>query len=125
MGAERVECRHAELAGGQRCPVCGHGTVDERPPGVERRIDGHALLSAMRYELPKLRGAACGQMFTAPLPREAGEETCRAWARAVRVMGRYYLGVPCYRLQDSQALQGVPVPEATQWDQRETGGDCR
>src|SRR5262249_40536773 len=25
-GAERVECRHEELAVGQRCPVCGHGT---------------------------------------------------------------------------------------------------
>jgi hypothetical protein len=25
-GAERVECRHATLAVGQRCPVCGPGT---------------------------------------------------------------------------------------------------
>jgi hypothetical protein len=41
---------------------------------VEIRIDGHALLSAIRYALEKLRCAACGQMFTAPVPREAGEE---------------------------------------------------
>jgi hypothetical protein len=27
VGAERVECRHEELAVGQRCPVCGHGTL--------------------------------------------------------------------------------------------------
>ena len=26
-GAERVECRHEELAVGQRCPVCGQGRV--------------------------------------------------------------------------------------------------
>ena len=26
-GAERVECRHEELAVGERCPVCGHGTL--------------------------------------------------------------------------------------------------
>jgi hypothetical protein len=26
-GAERVECRHEELAVGQRCPVCGQGTL--------------------------------------------------------------------------------------------------
>jgi len=26
-GAERVECRHEEFAVGQRCPVCGHGTL--------------------------------------------------------------------------------------------------
>jgi hypothetical protein len=49
-GAERVECRHAELAVGQRCPVCGQGTFYALPPGVEMRSDGHALLSAIRYE---------------------------------------------------------------------------
>jgi len=27
MGAERIECRHEELAVGQRCPVCGQGTL--------------------------------------------------------------------------------------------------
>src|SRR5262245_41690003 len=47
-GAERVECRHEELAVGQRCPVCGYGTLYALPPGVEIRLDGHALLSAIR-----------------------------------------------------------------------------
>jgi hypothetical protein len=47
-GATRVECRHEELAVGQRCPVCGQGTLYALPAGVEVRIDGHALLSAMR-----------------------------------------------------------------------------
>lgn len=27
VGAERVECRHEELTVGQRCPVCGQGTL--------------------------------------------------------------------------------------------------
>jgi hypothetical protein len=48
-GAERVECRHEALAVGQRCPVCGHGTVYALPPGVEVRIDGQALLNARHY----------------------------------------------------------------------------
>jgi hypothetical protein len=73
-GAERVECRHEELSVGQRCPVCGQGRLYELQPGVEMRIDGHALLSAMRYELAKLRCAACGEVVTAPLPKEAAEE---------------------------------------------------
>jgi hypothetical protein len=38
------------LAVGQRCPVCGQGNLYQLPAGVEVRIDGHALLSAMRYE---------------------------------------------------------------------------
>jgi len=123
-GAERIACRQEDLAVGQRCPVCGQGTFYELPPGGEMRIDGHALRSALRYELHKRRCAACGQMFTASLPAEAGQETYRARARAVLVVGRYSLGLPCYRLQGDQAMLGVPIPDATQWDQIEKVGDC-
>ena len=117
-GAERVECRHEALAVGQRCPVCGQGTLYALPPGVEMRLDGHALLSAIRYELEKLRCSACGQIFTAPLPEEAGPEKYSARARAVLTVGRYYLGLPLYRLAGYQQMLGVPVPDATQWDLR-------
>jgi len=124
VGAERVACRHDELAPGQRCPVCGQGTLYALPPGVEIRIDGQALLSAIRYELEKLRCSACGQMCTAPLPREASEEKYSPRARAVLVVGRYYLGLPFYRIEGYQAMLGVPRPDATQWDQIERVGDC-
>jgi hypothetical protein len=123
-GAERVECRHEELAVGQRCPVCGQGTLYALPAGVEIRIDGHALLSAMHYALEKLRCSACGQIYTARLPDGAGEGKYNARARAVLAVSRYYLGVPGYRLQGYQAMLGVPVPDATQWDQIEQVGDC-
>jgi transposase len=123
-GADRVECRHEELSPGQRCPVCGQGTLYELPAGVEIRIDGHALLSAIRYELHKLRCSACGQIFTAGLPDKVGEEKYSARARAVLALSRYYLGVPGYRVQGYQAMLGVPVPDATQWDQIEQVGDC-
>jgi len=124
VGAERIECRHEELAPGQRCPVCGQGTLYELPPGVEIRVDGHALLSALRYELQKLRCSACGQIFTAPLPREAGAEKYSPRARAVLMVSRYYLGLPFYRVAGYQAMLGVPVPDSTQWDQIEKVGDC-
>jgi len=88
------------------------------------RIDGHALLSALRYALQKLRCSACGQIFTAQLPDEAGAEKYSTRARAVIAMSRYYLGLPLYRLQGYQAMLGVPVPDATQWDQIEKVGDC-
>ena len=123
-GATRVECRHEELAVGQRCPVCGQGTLYPLPAGVEIRLDGNALLSAMRYELEKLRCSACGEIFTARLPAGVGEEKYSAQARAVLAVSRYYLGVPGYRLEGYQAMLGVPVPDATQWDEIETVGDC-
>jgi len=124
QGAERVECRHEELAVGQRCPVCGHGTLYALPPGVEIRIDGQALLSAIRYELAKLRCSACGQIFTAGLPEGTGATKYSPQARAVLAVGRYLLGLPLYRIAAYQAMLGVPVPDATQWDQIEAVGDC-
>jgi hypothetical protein len=83
------------------------------------------VLEALRYALHKRRCAACGQSGTAPLPEEAGDEQESPRARAVFVMSREYLGLPLYRLHGYQGLLGVPVPEATQWDQSEQVGDCR
>jgi len=122
--AQTVECRHEELAVGERCPACGRGTLYRLPPGVEMRLDGHALLSAVRYELEKLRCSACGQIFTASVPAAEGTEKYTTRARAVLALARYYLGLPWYRLEGFQALVGVPVPDATQWDQGEIVGDC-
>jgi hypothetical protein len=42
----------------------------------------------------------------------------------VLAVSRYYLGLPGYRVQGYQAMLGVPVPDATQWDQIEAVGDC-
>jgi transposase len=123
-GAERVACRHEDLAVGQRCPVCGQGRLYALPPGVEMRIDGNALLSAIRYALEKLRCSACGQVFTAPLPEEAGAEKYSPRARAVLAVSRDYLGLPFYRVESYQAMLGVPMPDATQWDQIERVADC-
>jgi transposase len=123
-GAERVECRHETLTAGERCPVCGRGRLYRVAPGVDIRLDGHALLSAVRYVLEKFRCSACGQVFTAATPSEVGAEKYSARARAVLVLGRYYLGVPLYRLEGYQAMVGVPVSDATQWDQIERVADC-
>ena len=123
-GAAHVVCHHETLAAGERCPVCGRGRLYRVTPGVAIRLDGHALLSAVRYVLEKFRCSACGQVFTASAPAEAGADKYSARARAVLVLGRYYLGVPLYRLEGYQAMVGVPVADATQWDQIERVADC-
>jgi transposase len=122
-GSERAECRHEELSAGQICPVCGQGRLYGIQPGVEIRINGGALLSAIRYELEKLRCSACGAVFTAPLPKEAGAAKYSARAGAVLAVSRYYLGLPFYRIERYQSMLGVPVPDATQWDLVERVGD--
>jgi transposase len=122
--AQTVECRHEQLAVGERCPACGRGTLYRLLPGVEMRLDGNALWSAVRYELEKLRCSACGQIFTASVPTAAGTEKYTARARAVLTLARYYLGLPWYRVEGFQAVVGIPVADATQWDQAELVGDC-
>jgi hypothetical protein len=123
-GAERVACRYEARAVGQRCPVCGQGSLYRGPPGVESRLDGNALLRAIRYELEKLRCSACGQSFTATLPADAGQEKYRPRARAVLAVSRYLRGLPMYRMESYQAMQGVPLPDATQWEQIEQVATC-
>ena len=104
--------------------MCGQGRLYTLPPGVAIRIDGNALLSAIRYELEKLRCSACGEVFTAPMPAGAGAEKYSPRARAVFAVSRSYLGLPLYRVEAYQAMLGVPVPDATQWDHIEKVGDC-
>jgi transposase len=118
-GAKRVVCNHEELEAGQRCPACGRGSLYRLPEGVEIRIDSAGLLNAVRYELEKLRCSGCGEIFTAELPPSAGVEKYTPHARAVIALCRYQLGVPFHRLEQLQALVGVPVADATLWDQAE------
>jgi hypothetical protein len=62
--SERVACRHQDLAPSDRCPVCGIGWLYSLPPGRDLRINGHELLSAIRYDVETLRCSACGECFT-------------------------------------------------------------
>lgn len=117
-------CRHDTLAPGESCPLCGQGTLYPLPPSRSVRIDGHAVLSAIRYELERLRCSAWGEVFTARAPANAGMSKYNSRARAALVRNRYFLGVPFYRLEAYQRLVGVPVPDATQWDQVEYVADC-
>jgi hypothetical protein len=56
-------------------------------------MDGNALLSALRDEGAKLRGAACGEPCTAGWPAGLSAETSSPRARAGLAVSRYALGV--------------------------------
>ena len=74
-GAEKVKISHPNLQSGNRCPDCGRGNVyEQKEPKVLVRIVGQAPLAATVYELERLRCNACGQVFTAQEPEEAGSE---------------------------------------------------
>ena len=54
-------------------------------------------------------------------PGSVGQEKYSARARAVLAVCRYYLGLPFHRIAGYQAMLGVPLPDATQWELIETG----
>jgi|MudIll2142460700_1097286.scaffolds.fasta_scaffold67616_1 transposase len=116
-GAARVEVSHPDLKPGDPCPECKDGKLYKlSEPGVEIRIKGAAPLTAVVYELEKLRCNLCGILFTAPLPEAAGNKKYDASAAAMIAVLKYGSGFPFYRLAGLQANLGIPLPASTQWD---------
>jgi len=116
-GAHKVAIAHQQLAGGERCPDCGKGKVyAQKEPKALVRIVGQAPLSATIYELQRLRCNACGQVFTAREPEGVGPEKYDETAAAMIAQLKYGSGVPFHRLERMEALMGIPLPAATQWE---------
>src|SRR6266566_4664465 len=116
-GAQKVEITHQNLAHGDRCPECGKGNVyGQKEPKVLVRIVGQAPLAATVYSLERLRCGACGQVFTAPEPEGVGPEKYDETAAAMIAQLKYGSGTPFHRLERLEALLGIPLPSATQWE---------
>ncbi len=124
-GAKRIKIDHPELGPGDSCPDCTEGTLYKNSdPGVEVRVKGVAPLQATVYEMEKLRCNLCGKIFTAPLPKEAGNKKYDASAVAMIALLKYGSGLPFNRLEGLQANLGVPLPSSTQWDIINGSAEC-
>jgi transposase len=116
-GAQKVDISHQNLKHGDRCPECGKGNVyGQKEPKVLVRIVGQAPLAATVYSLERLRCGACGQVFTAPEPEGVGPEKYDETAAAMIAQLKYGSGTPFHRLERLEALLGIPLPSATQWE---------
>src|SRR5450432_1401171 len=116
-GARKVDIKHQKLTHGDRCPECGKGNVyGQKEPKVLVRIVGQAPLAATVYSLERLRCGACGQVFTAPEPEGVGPEKYDETAAAMIAQLKYGSGTPFHRLEKLEALLGIPLPAATQWE---------
>ncbi len=117
VGAERVQVKHPELTPGGPCPHCKEGKLYKNSkPGVEIRVRGAAPLQATVYELQKLRCNLCGKIFTASMPKEAGNKKYDTAAVAMIALLKYGSGLPFNRIDGLQANLGMPLPSSTQWD---------
>ena len=99
------------------CPGCERGKIYPLSmPGVIVRITGGAPLQSQVWETEKLRCNLCGEVFTAPLPEDAGTEKYDETAGAMVGLLRYGSGLPFKRLEQLQESMGSPLPSSTQWD---------
>jgi len=124
-GAKTIQLSLPDRQAGDPCPLeCG-GTLYEVPSGVIIRVTGSPIATATRYFLEKLRCCLCGETFTAPLPDGVSEEEkYDEAAKAVLALQKYYLGSPFKRIESFQAMLGVPLADATQFELVEHVADC-
>jgi len=115
-GAERIFCPHDQHWAGEGCPACERGRLYPSRPLVRLRFDGQPLAKVTHYELEQLRCGACGALFVASLPPEAGQQTYAVSLKVNLAVAHYHLGLPFKRIESFQRLVGMPLPDATQWE---------
>ena len=101
---------------GDRCPECTRGRLYRSRPLVRLRFTGQPLANVTHYELEQLRCGACGALFVAHMPPEAGQETYDLSLKVNLAVAHYHLGLPFKRIESFQQLVGMPLPDATQWE---------
>jgi len=116
-GADKVLVGHDGLSHGDPCPQCHKGKVyRQKQPAVLVRVKGMAPLSAVVYELERLRCNLCGEVYTARAPPGVGEGKYDETAAAMIALLKYGCGLPFNRLEGLGANLGMPLPAATQWE---------
>jgi transposase len=116
-GAKKIAAAHATLHSGDQCPECHRGKVyRQKEPATLVRFLGHAPLEATVFEMERLRCNACGEVFTAAEPEDAGADKYDETAVAIIALLKYGTGVPFKRLERLQEQLGMPLPATTQWD---------
>ncbi len=116
-GAKLVPVPHPQLRAGATCPECRKGKLRLLAPACLILIKAQPMISAIKYELEKLRCTLCGKVFTAPVPPEAVQGKYDSNVGVVLAINRYGMGVPMYRTEKWQNHFGVPMAASTQWEQ--------
>ncbi len=115
--SDRIHIEHPILKHKDLCPQCTGGILYRiSEPSVIVRIVGTPPLQARIYERERLRCGLCGEVFSAPLPKEAGSQKYTSSAAAMLALLKYGSGVPWNRLESLQEGCRTPLPASTQWD---------
>lgn len=116
---------HDTLKAGGLCPDCKDdntvGKLYKLPDSVCIRLTSQPLFTGTKHLQEQLRCNLCQTIFKAPVPKEVVnkpkyDDSCYASL----IYYHYGSGLPLYRIQRTQAAQGVPLATSTQWGMIET-----
>ena len=111
---EIVHVLHPVLRPGDPCPDAPcPGKLYAMGPGSFLHIAGQGLANVTEYHIEKLRCSACGLIIKAPFTLT---EKYDFVFKAQLALQRFFLGIPLYRQSAFQEMQGIPLPESTQWE---------
>ena len=116
QGATTVCCTHDVYRPGDRCPLCERGQLYLFRSLMRLRFTGQPLALVTRFELEQLRCGTCGALWVAPMPSEVSQETHDVSLKVNLALAHYHLGLPFKRIESFQAMLGMPLSDATQWD---------
>jgi transposase len=108
---------------GSACPDCAacntKGTLRHDTDSLQSivRLVGSPLITGTRFLAPGMRCDTCQTRFQTPVPEEIKNVPKYDVSCATTLaIGRYSLGLPMYRMEQTQAQHGIPMKDATQWD---------
>ncbi|MFN7641522.1 MAG: transposase [Burkholderiales bacterium] len=109
----------AGMASGCACPHCLQGKLERMPPALRLRFEAASPITAVVYNIAKLRCGACRQGFEAPMPPDTAADVtiskATPAAAAQSLLLRYGMGFPDSRLDELQAWHGMPFDNSRQW----------
>ena len=112
-GAKTVVCAHGEHKEGDTCPQCHLGPLRLDSSKVRIQFEGHAPLTATRYELETLSCMMCPFTTTAEAPVDVTKKYTEK-SKAVLAYLHYGMGLPYFRLAKMQEMLGLPIAASTQ-----------
>lgn len=114
--------KHEFYKTGDKCPLGCGGKLYNIDPGVIIRIYGQSEADVVKYEVEKLRCSSCMKVFSAST-EQIGNKKYDEEFKAIIATRKYFAGMPLYRQEQYFQMQGVPLPDSTQWDLVEEVGD--
>lgn len=108
------------LRPGHACPHCMQGKLERTPSSQRLRFVAAAPISAVIYDVEKMRCGSCRQGYEAPMPPDATSDVTLAKATpaaaAQSLLLRYGQGFPDARLDELQGWHGTPFDNSRQWN---------